>query len=60
MEGKIEFAVEKMSDKNGYVARIKKRNITAYGETEKEALLKMLEMLSSEIKAMPSFEDLGG
>lgn len=56
MEGKIEFSVEKLGDK--YAARIKKRDITAYGETEKEAMLKMLEMLSSEIKTMPSFEDL--
>lgn len=56
MEGKIEFSVEKMGDK--YTASIKKRGITAYGETEKEAMLKMLEMLSNEIKAMPSFEDL--
>lgn len=56
MEGKIEFSVEKTGDK--YAARIKKRGITAYGETEKGAMIKMLEMLSSEIKAMPSFEDL--
>lgn len=58
MEGKIEFSVEKMSDKNAYAASIKKRGITAYGETEKEAMLKLLEMLSSEIKEMPSFQDL--
>ena len=58
MEGKIEFTVEKMSNKDAYTAMIKKRGITAYGETEKEAMLKMLEMLSDEIKAMPSFQDL--